>query len=64
MRANITKGSRVIVVHATQVDQRDGIKPDMIGHVEDIGGTFITVRFKTERRTIEQPLYPEQIKLI
>lgn len=64
MRAIITKGSRVRVVNATAVDVKDGVKPNMIGHVINLGSSFITVEFKTDRRTIEQPMYPEQLRVI
>lgn len=56
-------GMRVIVTKPSQADLKEGIKGDMIGHVDQVTASFIHVAFeKPNGRRYVYPFFPHQIR--
>ena len=56
-------GMRVIVTKPTQADIKEGIKGDMIGHVDQVTSSFIHVAFESSNgRRYVYPFFPHQIR--
>lgn len=65
--SNFKQGMRVLVTRVSNADRSEGIKGDMIGHVERVDDTFVHVKFirqKGIRSTYDfiHPFFPEQIR--
>lgn len=57
------EGMRVLVTKPSQADLKDGIKGDMIGHVDQVTPTFIHVAFETVNgKRYVYPFFPHQIR--
>lgn len=59
---NFKVGQRVIVVKVTQADIKEGIRGDMLGHINKVTDSFIHVSFYKGKRHINYPFFHNQIK--
>lgn len=57
---------RVLVTRVSNADRSEGIKGDMVGHVERVDNTFVHVKFIRQKgvRSTDfiHPFFPDQIR--